>query len=75
MASNGLLGWPNKWPRYNQDCFPAELCSDTCDMLIGPCACGAWHQRGEFELKKDGLYRYGIRVLTLNERRVGLPPV
>ncbi len=34
---NGLLGWPEDWERvYNS-------CTEPCDMLIGPCACGASH--------------------------------
>lgn len=35
------LGYPDHWPkRYN-------ACTDPCDMLEGPCACGAWHRRDE----------------------------
>ena len=25
-----------------------NACSDPCDMLQGPCACGAWHQQKEW---------------------------
>jgi hypothetical protein len=32
------VGWPDDWPKY----YNAN--SDACDMLLGPCACGAWHQ-------------------------------
>ena len=32
-----LVGYPKDLPKqYN-------ACSDPCDMLFGPCACGAWH--------------------------------
>lgn len=35
---NGLLDWPDEWTErvYN-------ACNEPCDVLIGPCACGAWH--------------------------------
>lgn len=25
-----------------------NACTDPCDMLSGPCACGAWHQQEEW---------------------------
>lgn len=29
--------WIDGWPRrYN-------ACTEPCDMLVGPCCCGAWH--------------------------------
>ena len=35
---NGLLAYPDDWvPMYNGSTEP-------CDMLVGPCSCGAWHQ-------------------------------
>jgi hypothetical protein len=37
--------WPESWPKVIQ-----SWTNEPCDMLIGPCACGAWHIRGEFEL-------------------------
>lgn len=37
-----LTPWPKDWPlNYNGNSTP-------CDMVIGPCACGAWHNDGEF---------------------------
>lgn len=37
-----LVGWPDEVPKnYNGQ-------SQACDMLEGPCCCGAWHQPGEF---------------------------
>jgi hypothetical protein len=58
---NGLAGWPDGWPQYFNGL------KDPCDMAIGPCACGAWHQEGEFEFVKNAfgsvkLYRYGEEV-------------
>ena len=35
---NGLLGWPDEWTERHYN-----ACNEPCDMLIGPCACGAWH--------------------------------
>lgn len=33
-----FLGWPKEWTTryYNGS-------NEPCDLLIGPCACGAWH--------------------------------
>lgn len=58
-TENGLWAWPEDWPWYKQMCFGSW--DDRCDMLVGPCACGAWHQEGEFEWdeKRQVLYRYG----------------
>jgi hypothetical protein len=25
-----------------------NACTEPCDMLQGPCACGAWHRQGEW---------------------------
>ncbi len=44
--------WPEDWPRYKQ-------CNVSCDMLEGPCLCGAWHGSGEFQLIAGKLHRYG----------------
>jgi len=39
---NGNVPWPLNWTdrHYNASQEP-------CDMLIGPCSCGAWHQEHE----------------------------
>jgi hypothetical protein len=41
-GQSGLVPWPDDWldRHYN-------ACNEPCDMLIGPCACGAWHCEGE----------------------------
>ena len=40
--------WPIHWPKYYNG-------RDPCDMLIGPCSCGATHSAGEFSLRDDGM--------------------
>ncbi len=38
----GLIGFPDSWPRrYNGGC------NRPCDMISGPCTCGAWHSLSE----------------------------
>lgn len=39
--------WPAHWPPYHHRHEP-------CDMRVGPCSCGAWHDVGEFTLAHDG---------------------
>jgi len=41
---NNFLAYPHHWPPYRNG--GGELC----DMLQGPCACGAWHQLNEWEV-------------------------
>lgn len=37
-----MIGYPDDMPpRYN-------ACAQPCDMLRGPCACGAWHEPQDF---------------------------
>jgi hypothetical protein len=63
--SNGMLAWPDGWPIYKQACFSSW--SDRCDMLVGPCACGASHSSGEFKLFANGvLTRNGKPVPTIS---------
>ena len=55
---SGMVPWPDDWPWYKQQCFCGW--QNRCDMLVGPCACGASHQEGEFTLTVGGvLYRRG----------------
>jgi len=51
-----LRPWPDDWPKYKQ-----HHASSACDMVIGPCRCGAWHEPGEFELVDGHLHRYSTR--------------
>jgi hypothetical protein len=48
--------WPPDWPRYH------NANNEPCDVAVGPCACGAWHLAGEFEMRGGTLYRYGRPV-------------
>lgn len=59
-----FIPWPDNWPEYKQHCFSSW--SDSCDMLVGPCRCGAWHQPGEFEWKDGVLHRYGELVDSID---------
>lgn len=46
-AVNRFIVYPEHWePYYNGGC------SDPCDMLQGPCACGAWHYLYEWEIEE-----------------------
>lgn len=65
--SQQLKAWPSRWPLYKQGCFASF--DDSCDMLVGPCACGAWHQEGEFKLHRGMLYRHGRMVNPSNVLR------
>lgn len=45
--------YPKDWPKH----FNGS--SEPCDMLVGPCSCGAWHQSGEIVLRKHvGTFDY-----------------
>ncbi len=46
-----MAPWPDHWPKYH------NACNEPCDILIGPCACGATHTRNEFIVIVDRLYR------------------
>lgn len=46
MPKNDLVAWPDDWPEYR------NACSDPCDMLSGPCACGAWHKLYEWDFER-----------------------
>lgn len=61
--------WPADWPRYRQPCFGSN--DSRCDMLIGPCSCGAWHARGEFVFKDGVLFRDGKQVMVQVMSREG----
>lgn len=54
---NGLLGWPDSWTTRHHN-----ACNEPCDMLIGPCACGAWHNAAEGWVRNALLF-YGARII------------
>lgn len=51
-TQSGMAVWPEDWPLRFQT-------NEPCDMAVGPCACGAWHQAGDFELRDGVLYDNG----------------
>ena len=55
--------WPEDWPEYYNG-------SELCDMLVGPCSCGAGHSPGEFRFDGTFLYRYGKPVVIKNGKIV-----
>lgn len=54
LYHNGLLGWPQEWTERNYN-----GCNEPCDMLIGPCACGAWHHAEDWD---DALRYYNAEI-------------
>lgn len=52
--SNGCVPWPGGWPRR------ANPVTE-CDMLVGPCACGAWHSEDE-EWVQQLLLEHNARI-------------
>ncbi len=54
---NGLIPWPDGWTdrHYN-------ACNEPCDMLIGPCCCGAWHDAEE-PWVRETLARHNAMIL------------
>ena len=49
---SGMAPWPDDWPRRYET-------NEPCDMAVGPCACGAWHFDGDFEVRAGVLYSGG----------------
>ncbi len=43
-SPNGLVPWPDDFAQTDRH-FNAS--SEPCDMLVGPCCCGAWHREAE----------------------------
>lgn len=42
-----MIEYPENWPpHYN-------ACNEPCDMIEGPCCCGAWHDLDEEWIKKN----------------------
>lgn len=60
----GMVGPPAHWPnQYN-------VCSDPCDMIDGPCACGAWHSPTD-EWVQNGIKWFGLHE-SLEQKTVRL---
>lgn len=66
------VGWPDNWPWFKQACYVSF--TDRCDMLVGPCSCGASHFTDEFKYLDGTLYRYGIPCREQDVRHVALLP-
>ncbi len=49
-----FFGYPKTWPKFY------NACSDACDMLVGPCACGAWHTLEDWQPGSSFARRLGI---------------
>jgi len=45
--------YPSHWPKRH------NACTEPCDMLEGPCACGAWHNKDEGWARSMAT-RYGV---------------
>lgn len=53
-----MIAAPSHWPnRYNANTGP-------CDMISGPCACGAWHGL-EDEWVRDGIAYFGLEARSI----------
>lgn len=48
ISAAALLGqdWV-AWPSYVPAVYNA--CTDACDAVLGPCACGAWHKAEDWK--------------------------
>jgi hypothetical protein len=45
---NGMVAWPDGWDGQNYNAT-----NEPCDMLVGPCSCGAWHNADESWVRRD----------------------
>lgn len=53
---SGMVPWPDDW---NDRHFNGN---DPCDMLVGPCACGAWHREEEIWVQEKLIEHQAIIV-------------
>lgn len=53
---NGLVAWPQGWTDYHHNAS-----REPCDMLVGPCSCGAWHTEDE-PWVQDTLNRHNAEI-------------
>ena len=54
---NGLVSWPDDWTDQHHN-----GCNDACDMLVGPCVCGAWHSADD-EWVKELLKKHHAEIV------------
>lgn len=55
--------WPEDWPKHYNN-------GVECDMLVGLCACRAWHEAGEFAIEGEVLTRYGKPVIPWSKEEI-----
>ena len=63
-SNNRLQEMPEKY--YGQ--FRNGGCTDPCDMVAGPCACGAWHKLSEWpdEVRREAMAAIQGRAIADN---------
>ena len=64
---NGAVPWPSNWSdrHYNGGREP-------CDMLVGPCSCGAWHMESEAWVQAM-LFKHNAEIIDGDQREEALP--
>jgi hypothetical protein len=55
-ASSNMVPWPAEWTDYHYNAS-----HEPCDMLVGPCSCGAWHHATE-EWVRETLARHNTVI-------------
>ena len=60
---NGMVPWPDGWDGENHNGI-----KEPCDMLVGPCSCGAWHYEKEYWVER-ALHVHNAIILE----RPGMP--
>lgn len=60
---SGMVPWPDGWDGENHNGT-----HEPCDMLIGPCSCGAWHHEREYWVER-ALHVHNAIILE----RPGMP--
>lgn len=66
--SSKLVSWPSDWL--------VNYCNgggDPCDMLEGPCACGAWHREHEWQDDPQNRHDYARGQHDLTRKIMGVP--
>jgi hypothetical protein len=53
---NGLVPWPAEWAGYHYNAR-----KEPCDVLVGPCSCGAWHTETE-DWVREALARHNAVI-------------
>lgn len=58
LEMGDIMRYPDHWPKkYN-------ACSEPCDVIDGPCCCGAWHCVEE-DWVQSMIVAYGAEILIL----------